>query len=118
MVLHKHDPTNLCYRFVLVKTNENNIVYKYSFRSLSFFLNMNPGCSLRCHLCGIPEPSLHCDICDRPSCKECEETHLSGGFTEHKLVPFKLRDCISKCQKHSSKMCDRYCEQCHIFVCE
>lgn len=73
---------------------------------------------VRCHLCGIPEPSLHCDICDKHVCKECEETHISGEFSEHKLVPFKLRGCIIKCQKHSSKMCDRYCEQCNIPVCE
>lgn len=35
VVLHKHDPTNLCYLFVLVKTNKNYNVYKYCFRSLS-----------------------------------------------------------------------------------
>lgn len=83
---------------------------------------MDSGYSLqdvvRCHLCETPEPPLHCDICDKHLCKECEKTHISGGYTEHKLVPFKLRGCIIKCQKHSSKICDRYCEQCHISVCE
>lgn len=32
-------------------------------------------------------------------------------------MPFKQRVSASKCQKHSSKICDRYCKQCDISIC-
>lgn len=85
-------------------------------------MELDPECSLqdvvRCHLCEIPKPPLHCEICDKHLCKNCEEAHLSDKSKEHILVPFKLRGCITRCQKHSSKMCVRYCEQCKISACE
>lgn len=83
---------------------------------------MDPECSLqdvvRCHLCETPEPPLHCDVCDNHVCKDCEEKHCSEESKIHKMVPFKFRGCITKCQKHSSELCERYCEQCKITVCE
>lgn len=82
---------------------------------------MDPEYSLqdvvRCHLCETPGPTLHCDICDIHLCEECKEIHLSGEFREHKIVPFKLRECISNCRKNSSKICNRYCKKCTIPIC-
>lgn len=85
------------------------------------YFTMDPECSLqdvvRCHLCETPEPPLHCDVCDNHVCKDCEEKHCSEESKIHKMVPFKFRRCITKCQKHSSELCERYCEQCKITVC-
>ncbi|XP_052706014.1 uncharacterized protein LOC128181592 [Crassostrea angulata] len=83
---------------------------------------MDPEYSLqdvvRCHLCETPVPPLHCVICNRHLCKECEGKHLSDQSKQHKVVPFKYRGAFPKCQKHSTKICDQYCEQCNIPICE
>lgn len=86
------------------------------------YFTMDPECNLqdviRCDLCETLEPLLHCDACDKHVCKDCEETHSSDKSKLHKIVPFKFRGCINACQKHSFKLCERYCEQCNIPVCE
>lgn len=73
---------------------------------------------VRCHLCETPKPQLHCDICNKHVCKDCKKEHISNKFEEHKVGPFELRGCITKCKKHSSKICESYCQQCNIPVCE
>uniref|UniRef100_A0A8W8LKP5 B box-type domain-containing protein n=2 Tax=Magallana gigas TaxID=29159 RepID=A0A8W8LKP5_MAGGI len=72
---------------------------------------------LRCHLCETPAPPMYCAICDKYLCKACEKDHLSDLSKKHKVLPFKKRKYIPKCQKHSSKICEHYCEQCHLPVC-
>lgn len=75
---------------------------------------------VRCHHCETPDPSLHCGICNIHLCKSCEGEHIyfSDQTKDHKVIPFHRRGCITKCQKHSTKICERYCEQCNIPVCE
>nr|XP_034328925.1 tripartite motif-containing protein 2-like [Crassostrea gigas] len=83
---------------------------------------MDSACSLqdlvRCHLCETPIPPLHCVICTTHLCEDCKVKHLSDKSNEHKVVPFKYRGYFPKCQKHSTKICDQYCEHCNIPVCE
>lgn len=82
---------------------------------------MDDECSLqdvaRCHRCETPEPSLHCDICDKHLCKKCEEKHIGDKPQKHKVVPFKKRMIRPKCQKHSFKKCELYCKPCDIPLC-
>ncbi|XP_052706505.1 probable E3 ubiquitin-protein ligase MID2, partial [Crassostrea angulata] len=83
---------------------------------------MDPEYSLqdveRCHLCETPVPPLHCVICKMHLCKDCKEKHLSDKSKLHKVVPSKYRRSFPKCQKHSTKICERYCEQCNIPICK
>uniref|UniRef100_K1PMG1 Tripartite motif-containing protein 2 n=1 Tax=Magallana gigas TaxID=29159 RepID=K1PMG1_MAGGI len=83
---------------------------------------MDPEYSLqdvvRCHLCETPVPPLHCVICNIHLCKDCEGKHLSDKSKQHKVVPFKYWGSFPYCQKHSTKICDQYCEQCNIPICE
>lgn len=46
------------------------------------------------------------------------ENHISERPTEHKVVPFHLRGCLKKSNKHSTKICEYFCEQCDFPVCE
>lgn len=83
---------------------------------------MDPEYSLqdlvRCHLCDSPTPPLHCVNCNIHLCEDCEgKHHLSDKSNEHEVVPFKHRRSFPKCQKHLTKICEHYCEQCYIPIC-
>lgn len=82
---------------------------------------MNPDTNLldlvRCYRCETPNPSLHCDICNQHVCKICEKEHVSNQSKMHKVVPFTLRGCITKCKLHLSHLCDQFCEKCCIPIC-
>ena len=72
---------------------------------------------IRCHLCDIPNPTMHCDICHENLCKSCVGEHLSENLEEHRVVTFKLRGSTPKCHKHFAKICEIFCEECNIPIC-
>lgn len=82
---------------------------------------MDSGYSLqdvvRCNLCETPCPTVHCYTCDIHLCDDCKGEHLLDLSKKHRMIPFKLRLLRTICKKHSSKFCERYCEQCNIPIC-
>lgn len=73
---------------------------------------------VRCHLCEPPIPPLHCVICSIHLCEDFEGEHLSDKSKKHKVVPFKYRGSFHKCPTNSTKICEHFCEQCDILICE
>ena len=72
---------------------------------------------IRCEICETPVPPKHCDICHIHLCEACVGKHLCDESKEHYIVPFSLRGCISKCPRHSTKICTRLCIKCNIRIC-
>lgn len=92
------------------------------FFSLSQILKkhiMDPEYSLqdivRCYLCETPSSILYCIFCKKYVCKSCKEYHCSSESKVHKFVSLSKKQ---GCQKDSCKLCESFCNQCGIPVCE
>lgn len=62
---------------------------------------------------------LHCDLCHKNICNDCEAKHVSELSKPHEIVPFKERGSTPICQKHYCKIIDLYCTctDCDIPLC-
>lgn len=85
---------------------------------------MDPQCwaqdVLRCSICAISLPSMHCDACNICLCKSCVGEHLSDLSKSHKVVPFEQRNSTPSyptCTQHTTRQCEIFCEQCEIPIC-
>lgn len=85
---------------------------------------MDPQCRaqdvLRCSICAISLPSMHCNVCNICLCKSCVGEHLLDLSKSHKVVPFEQRNSTPNypiCTNHTSRQCEIYCEQCEIPIC-
>ena len=72
---------------------------------------------IQCDLCETPVPPWHCDICHIHLCEACEGEHISDESKDHYIVPFKLRESIPKCPKHSTKIGKIFCKACKVPMC-
>nr|XP_034305089.1 uncharacterized protein LOC105335744 [Crassostrea gigas]XP_034305090.1 uncharacterized protein LOC105335744 [Crassostrea gigas] len=75
----------------------------------------------RCDLCETTIVHSYCDICQFNLCKPCIGDHISDGYLQHAIVPFKERRSTiiyPKCETHPHKNCKFQCDDCNnIFVC-
>ncbi|XP_061195423.1 uncharacterized protein LOC133203674 [Saccostrea echinata] len=75
---------------------------------------------LYCDLCQTTALQSHCELCQINLCKACVAEHLSDSSQRHNVVPYKDRTSTPnypKCQNHTQKHCELYCEKCDIPVC-
>lgn len=94
-----------------------------------FFCRMFSGSSLdsefslqdvvRCALCEIPAPSLHCEFCQINLCKACGEQHVLDESKTHKVVVIERPELphYPKCIIHVNKQCLLHCKQCNLSLC-
>lgn len=74
---------------------------------------------VRCHLCENPDPSLYCSVCLNNICGACKSKHTNlGKSKDHEIVPFRKRRYTYKCPKHSTKICEMFCEDCNVSMCD
>ncbi|XP_061177480.1 uncharacterized protein LOC133186273 [Saccostrea echinata] len=75
---------------------------------------------LLCDLCQTAALQSHCELCHVSLCIDCVGEHLSDSSKRHNVVPYKHRTSTPnypKCQNHTQKHCELYCEKCDIPVC-
>ncbi|XP_052680759.1 uncharacterized protein LOC128161506 [Crassostrea angulata] len=75
----------------------------------------------RCDLCETATVHSYCGYCHVNLCKPCVVDHISDGYDQHKIVPFKKRRSTliyPKCKIHLHKTCEFQCENCNnILIC-
>ncbi|XP_062566174.1 uncharacterized protein LOC134228537 [Saccostrea cucullata] len=78
--------------------------------------------TILCDLCQRDALQNHCEFCHVNLCIVCVGKHLSDSSKRHKVVPYKHRKSTPnvnypKCQNHTQKHCELYCEKCDVPVC-
>ncbi|XP_061194517.1 tripartite motif-containing protein 55-like [Saccostrea echinata] len=76
---------------------------------------------MRCDLCETAVVQMHCDTCLVNLCTACVGKHMiSDESKDHKVVKFQSRKSTPlypRCSTHDKELCEMYCNQCDIPVC-
>lgn len=74
---------------------------------------------VRCYICDNFDFFLYCSVCLNNICGVCKSKYINlGKFKDYEIVLFRKCRYMYKCLKYFIKICEMFCEDCNVFMCD